>query len=98
MHRFEKPILWLMQDPDVPDADVLTICGGEGAYFIQVGTAESDWLTASRQDDSSEPVAIWTSDQGFTTEVRFTWALAPTLEMVRWYFEQGQPWPGVVWV
>ena len=97
MHRFEKPILWLLQDPSVPDANVLTVCGGEGAYFVQIATADSDWLTVLRPDGTRDEVTLWTSDQGFTTEAQFVWALGDALEIVRWYFRRGAPHPSFDW-
>jgi hypothetical protein len=97
MDRYEKPILWLCQRVGIGDSDALAVTGGEGAYHLQIADENSDWLQAVNPARSSEQVELWTSDQGFAPEARFTWDLNQTLEIVRWYFEHGTAHPEITW-
>jgi hypothetical protein len=97
MHRFEKPMLWLLQDPDVPDGDLLCVTGGQDMYHVQIATPTGNWVQAINPEGSDKYVDVWTSDQGFSTQTRFTWRLEPILELVRWYFDHGVGHPKYQW-
>jgi hypothetical protein len=97
MDRYEKPILWLCQTAGIGDSNAMAICGGQDVYHIQIADSDCDWSFAVNPVISSDEIEVWTSDQGFTTQARFTWNLEQALEIVRWYFEHGTPLSSVVW-
>jgi hypothetical protein len=96
MHRFEKPILTLQKKKEWEDSDLMMVNGGEGIYHIQI--EEDDcWLQAYDPEGSDELVDVWLSDQGFSTERRYTWNLEDAGKIVRHYFETGEKHPGYRW-
>ena len=97
MDSFEKPMLWLLRDAEVLDGDLLCVTGGQDVYHVQIAVPIGNWLQAVNPERSDEYIDVWTSDQGFSTQARFTWTLEPTLKMVRWYFEHGTPHPEYLW-
>jgi hypothetical protein len=97
MDNFEKPILWLCLEAGNGERDAMAINGGNGVYHVQIVDSDFNWTHATNVEGSSEMVQVWTSDQGFETEAKFTWGLENMLEMVRWYFEHGEPHPNFVW-
>lgn len=97
MLRDAKPLVWLLKHRDQADADLLAVTGGEGVYHIQVADAESIWMQAVNPQRGDEMVEVWTSDQGFTTQARFTLPLGETLSIVKVYFEQGIPDGQATW-
>jgi hypothetical protein len=97
MDTYEKPILWLCLEAGNGESDSMVINGGNGVYHVQIVDSTFNWVQATNPEGSSELVQVWTSDQGFETEAKFTWDLEKTLEMVRWYFEHGEAHPGFVW-
>jgi hypothetical protein len=97
MDNYEKPILWLCLEAGNGESDSMAVTGGNGVYHVQVVDSTFKWVQAMNPEGSSETVHVWTSDQGFETEAKFTWDLEKTLEMVRWYFEHGEPHPDFVW-
>jgi hypothetical protein len=97
MDRYEKPILWLCQTAGVGDSNAMAINGGQDVYHIQIADSNFEWSFAVNPLNSSDEVEVWTSDQGFTTQARFTWNLEQALEIVRWYFVNGTPLSSVLW-
>jgi hypothetical protein len=97
MDKYEKPILWLCLEAGNGESDSMAINGGDGVYHVQIVDSDLEWWTATNPEGSSETVQVWTSDQGFETEAKFTWGLENTLKMVRWYFEHGGAHPDIVW-
>jgi hypothetical protein len=95
MDKYEKPILWLYLEAG--ECNSMAINGGNGVHDVQIVDSDFNWFQATNPYGSSEIVAVWTSDQGFETEAKFTWGLEDTLEMVRWYFEHHQRHPNFVW-
>ncbi len=45
MDNFRKPILWMANDPDRTDSEVMAINGGSGVFHIQIEEAD-DWFEA----------------------------------------------------
>jgi hypothetical protein len=97
MEKYEKPILWLCLEAGNGESDSMAINGGNGVYHVQIADSDFNWIQAINPEGSSEMVQVWTSDQGFETEAKFTWDLEKTLEMVRWYFEHGKAHPNFLW-
>ncbi len=97
MHRFDQPILWLCLNEGIGDTNAMAVTGGESVYHIQIADEDGYWIQAVNPNGSSEMLDLWISDQGFSTEQRFTWNLEQTLQIVKHYFLQGEPDSGVLW-
>ena len=97
MDNFEKPILCLCLEANVGDHDAMAVHGGNGVYHVQVVDSDCNWVQATNPKGPSEIVQVWTSDQGFETEAKFTWNLSDALEMMRWYFDHHEAHPNFVW-
>jgi hypothetical protein len=97
MDKYEKPILRLCLEAGNGERDSMAINGGNGVYHVQIVDSDLEWWTATNAEGSSEFVQVWTSDQGFETEAKFTWDLENTIRIAHWYFEYGEPHPIFVW-
>jgi hypothetical protein len=53
------------------------------------GSTNGDWVHAVNAERGTEAVEVWTSDQGFSTQARFTWPFESVLRLARAYFEEG---------
>lgn len=96
MDNFRKPIVWMAKDPDRTESEVMAINGGSGVFHIQIEEAD-DWFEAYDPSGSSDEIEVWKSDQGFSTEIRKTWDLENTLEIVAHYFQTGMRSPTHAW-
>ena len=97
MDRYEKPMLWLCQEAGNGESDAMAITGGEDVYHAQIADSNGRWVQALNPSRGTECMNVWTSDQGFSPEARFTWNLEETLEIARWYLERGTPLPEIHW-
>ena len=97
MDKFSRPLLWLFKNQEIPDADLLTVCGGSGVYHVQVEEDES-WYEAIDPSGSVDNVEVWLSDQGFSTEKRKTWKFKQARDLVKYYFTTGKRNPKYEWV
>jgi hypothetical protein len=97
MDPFGQPIVFLQQRPGDSESDCMAINGGADTFHVQVAR-DGDWAQAVNAERGTEEVEVWTSDQGFTTEARFTWSLDSTLKLARRYFEDGVLDPGIPWM
>ena len=98
MHAFEKPILTLSKFADIPDGDLMMVHGGGDRFHIQVVDAEATWFQAINPKHSEAMVDVWTSDQGFTCEERFTWPSTIAHLIIKHYFETGRPYSDIDWI
>jgi hypothetical protein len=87
MHPFAQPIVFLQQRQDDTESDCMAINGGAAAFHVQA-LRQGKWLQAVNVERGTEEVEVWTSDQGFTTQARFTWSLESTLKLARKYFDE----------
>ncbi len=46
---------------------------------------------------SDEIINVWTSDQGFSCEQRFTWPLTTAKQIIKHYFDTGELHPDFEW-
>ena len=97
MDNFEKPMLWLCLEAGKTESNTMAINGGNGIYHVQIVDSDFNWVQATNPRGSDAIVPVWTSDQGFETEAKFTWGLEDTLEMMRWYFEHEKAHPNFAW-
>ena len=97
MHNWEKPLIWVQQDREVGDRNCMAVCGGSGVYHVQIADEEGRWWQAVDPEGSEEVVEVWVSDQGFSAEAKFTWAVEKAVEVVRWYYERGERHQGYTW-
>lgn len=97
MDAFEKPILSLLQDASNPGTDMMMVCGGDSIFHIQTADSRGFWSQAFDPRGSEEIVAVWTSDQGFDTEKKYTWSLDTTRSIVHYYLEHAKPHPVYNW-
>ena len=97
MDRHAKPIIWILTSEDNPESDCFAITGGQNVYHLQICDSEGDWKQAVNPAGGDAEVEIWTSDQGFTTQKRFTWDTGSALTIVEWYWRHQQAYPDVAW-
>lgn len=97
MEPFEKPILTLHQHIDVYESDLMMINGGNDLFHIQVADSSGSWIQAWDPAGSDEIIGIWTSDQGFACERKFTWPLKIVTQIVKYYFEYAKRHPEFQW-
>lgn len=97
MDSFEKPILTLMKHVDIPDGDLMMVTGGTDVLHISISNSDACWIETFDPSGSDEIVDVWTSDQGFSCEQRFTWPLATAKHIIKHYFDTGEPHPQFEW-
>lgn len=97
MDSFEKPMLTLLQNANHPDANVMTVCGGGDLFHISIADSKGFWSQVVDPDGSDENIAVWTSDQGFDPEKKYTWPLDHTRKLVRYYYEHETQHPDYNW-
>jgi hypothetical protein len=96
MDPFGQPIVFLQHRPGDMESDCMAITGGADTFHVEA-QRDGDWVQAVNADRGTEEVEVWTSDQGFTTQARFTWALESTLRLARRYFDEGALDAGIPW-
>jgi hypothetical protein len=96
MHPFSQPIVFLQQRPGDSESDCMGLNGGADIFHVQ-GLRDGAWLQAINVERGSEEVEVWTSDQGFATQARFTWSVDSALKLARTYFEEGVLDDSVPW-
>jgi hypothetical protein len=96
MDPFSQPIVFLQQRPGETGCDCMSINGGGDTFHVSA-QRDGDWLQAVNVDRGSKEVEVWTSDQGFATQARFTWSLESALKWARKYFDQGVLDPTIPW-
>jgi hypothetical protein len=97
MDRFTKPLLCLCLYEGDGESDCMMINGGDGVYHLQIANSEFEWCSAVDPNGPIDIVKVWTSDQGFEAEAKFTWDLLSAQKIVRWYFDNGEPHPDFAW-
>jgi hypothetical protein len=97
MEPYEKPIVSLLKNRDIPDADLMMVNGGDEVFHIQIANSDMRWSEVFDPDGSEEIVDVWTSDQGFSTSRKSTWSLEDALAIIRYYFDKGKPHPEYHW-
>ena len=97
MDRFEKPIIFLLNFDDNTETDCMAITGGNGIYHLQVADEEGSWQEAVNSRGGDREIEIWTSDQGMTTQQRFTWDTEEAVRIAKYYWEEQEPSPEVKW-
>jgi hypothetical protein len=88
MHAYAQPSVFLQHRPGDTESDCMGLNGGADAIHVQ-GQRDEYWVQAVNVERGTEEVEVWTSDQGFVTQARFTWPLEAALRLVRKYFDEG---------
>jgi hypothetical protein len=96
MDRFGQPTVFLQCRPGNTESDCMILSGGADALHVEADT-NGDWVQAVNAERGTEEVEVWTSDQGFSTQARFTWPFESVLRLAHAYFEQGILDPGIPW-
>jgi hypothetical protein len=97
MEPFEKPILTLQKHADISDGDLMMVNGGSGCFHVQIADNDANWFQAVDPNGSDDVVDVWTSDQGFACERKFTWPLETAIAIVQHYFQTGERHPRYQW-
>ena len=97
MHPYEIPILTLLKHADIPDGDIMMVNGGNDTFHIQIADSDANWCQAFDPNGSDEMIDVWTSDQGFSCERKFTWSLKTACEIIKHYFNTGERHPDFQW-
>ena len=97
MDPFEKPIVFLMTSDDNTETECMAITGGGDFYHLQISDSDGRWEEAVNPGRGGREIEVWTSDQGFTTEERNTWAVEDALRIARFFWDEQKPSPDVKW-
>jgi len=97
MDRYEKPIIAILTSEENTETDCMMITGGDGIYHLQIADEDGNWQEAVNPRGGNAKVDVWTSDQGFETEKRFTWDTEDALRISKHYWEEQKPSPDVKW-
>lgn len=104
MHPWERPIVSLQRHAEVPDREVMNVCGGEDRFHLQISDVHGEWKEACDLNAATDPssdgkaVCVWRSDQGFATTEDRLWNLDEAIQMIRHYCEADSLPPGPTWV
>lgn len=97
MDPYEIPILTLSKHADIHGCDLMMVCGGHDAFHIQIADTDGKWFQAFDPEGTDELIEVWTSDQGFSCERKYTWPLTTASQIIKHYFNTGERHLGYQW-
>ncbi|MFH5804440.1 hypothetical protein [Alienimonas sp. DA493] len=101
MHPWERPLVTLQRHENVSDREIMTVCGGDERFHLQIADDSGWWLEACRTDApgeaAGEEVCVWRSDQGFVTTADRVWPGEEAVCIARHYCEADSLPPGAAW-
>ena len=97
MEPFAKPIVFLLTSNDNTETSYMTITGGYGVYHVQIADEDGAWQAAVNPSRGSREIEVWTSDQGLTTQERFTWDTDEAVRIAKSFWQEQKPSPDVQW-
>ena len=97
MDRYTKPLIFLMTAEDDTESDCMAITGGGDFCHLQISDSDGRWQEAVNPGRGSREIEVWTSDQGFTTEERYTWSIEDAIRIAKFFWDEERPSPDVEW-
>jgi hypothetical protein len=98
LEPFHRPFIHLfLGEPDLVE-DYMSIIGGPGRYWVGATIGDQDVLCVADPSQGDEEVAVWTSDQGFSTVARHVCSdVGIALAAAQYFFEHGAYHPDLQW-